>query len=74
MNLKDVYSIKEAAKLWGISESNLRNALNRYGRFENQIKKGLAKKSGGAWIVTKKAMTEVFGEPKNFQITLKGDD
>lgn len=64
MNLKDVYSVKEASEIWGISESNLRNALNRYGRFDDQIKRGLVKKSGGTWIVTKKAMIEVFGELK----------
>lgn len=64
MNLKDVYSTKEASELWGISDSNLRNALNRYGRFDEQIKKVLVKKSGGSWIVTKKAMEEVFGPQK----------
>lgn len=68
MNLKDVYSIKEASELWGISESNLRNALNRYDRFNEQIKRGLAKKSANTWIVTKKAMEEVFGEPKRRDI------
>lgn len=67
LNLENVYGIKEASELWEISKSNLRNALNRYGRFDDQIKRGLAKKSGGQWIITKLAMEEVFGKMKMYK-------
>ncbi|MCP8970553.1 helix-turn-helix domain-containing protein [Ectobacillus ponti] len=64
MNLDEVYSLQEAGKLWGVSDSNLRNALGKFRRFEKQISEGTAKKSGGTWIVTKQAMEEVFGPMK----------
>lgn len=61
MKLDDVYTLSEAAKEWGISSTNLRNALNRFGRFDRQIEKRTAKKSCGTWLVTGEAMKEVFG-------------
>lgn len=64
MDLNDVYTLSEAAQAWDISSTNLRNSLNRYGRFDQQIKKGTVKKSCGTWIVTGQAMKEVFGPKK----------
>lgn len=64
MNLNEVYTLKEASQIWNISDSNLRNALVKFNRFEQQIKKGTVKKSCGTWLVTRQAMIQVFGEPK----------
>lgn len=64
MDLNEVYTLSEAAKAWGISSTNLRNSLNRFGRFDRQIEKGTVKKSCGTWIVTSQAMREVFGPKK----------
>lgn len=54
----------EASKQWGLSKDTVRAALTR-GRFDEQIKKGLVRKSGGQWLLNKQAMYEVYGEPKN---------
>ena len=67
MNLKNVYSVAEAAFIWGMHESNLRNALNTYNRFSKQIQEGTAKRSKFTWIVSKQAMEEVFGKMKIYK-------
>lgn len=58
MTLKDVYSAAEAAKVWGVGESTIRNYAAS-GKFGEE-----AKKSGGTWLVTEKGMEEVFGIKK----------
>lgn len=67
MNLKHVYSVAEAAHIWEMHESNLRNALNTYNRFSKQIQEGTAKRSKFTWIVSKQAMEEVFGKMKMYK-------
>lgn len=64
MNLNEVYTLKEASELWKISDSNLRNAIVKFNRFDQQIKEGTVKKSCGTWLVTRQAMIQVFGYPK----------
>ncbi|MBL4952053.1 hypothetical protein JK635_07495 [Neobacillus sp. YIM B02564] len=68
MNLNDVLTLKEVEKIWkgvrGTSEANLRNKF-RNGDFNELIQKGLARKTlGGGWLVAKKAMINLFGEPE----------
>lgn len=67
MNLDEVYTLKEAAYIWETSDSNLRNALGKFNRFERQIKERTVKRSIGTWIVSKQAMEEVFGKMKSYK-------
>ncbi|WP_047153745.1 helix-turn-helix domain-containing protein [Aneurinibacillus tyrosinisolvens] len=60
--ISQVMTTKEASKLWGISDSHLRNMLNRFKKFDNQIERGLVRKSESTWLVTDMAMREVLGE------------
>lgn len=64
--LEYIYTLNEAVEVWNITESSLRNYLNNRGgkNFKDQEKRGLIKKYGGTWIITHKAMLEVFGEPR----------
>lgn len=51
-----VYTSREAAELWGLSENTVTKWCNR-GKFnENE-----ARKSGKVWLVTRDAMTRVTG-------------
>lgn len=55
----EVMTFKEASGKWNVSTSNLRNNV-RNGRFKD----GEVRKSGDIWLVTKKAMKRLYGEPK----------
>ncbi|MEH7464619.1 helix-turn-helix domain-containing protein [Bacillus thuringiensis] len=55
--LRQVYSSKEAATKWGLSPNTVTQWCNR-GKFSNKE----ARKSGGTWIVTHKAMERVAGK------------
>lgn len=65
MNLDEVYTIKEASVIWGISDSNIRNAITKFARFESQIADGTVKQSGSTWLVSRQAMEEVFGDKQS---------
>lgn len=54
----------ESAEKWGIQRNTVIAALNR-GRFDDQIARGLVRRSGNTWLITEQAMREVFGEPKS---------
>lgn len=65
MNLDEVYTITEASEIWGISDSNIRNAITKFGRFEAQKADGTIKQSGSTWLISRQAMEEVFGDKKS---------
>ena len=57
-----LYSLSEAAALWGFKDdSALRHAIRRGKLAEGQD----VKKFGKQWVVTKQAMLREYGEPKN---------
>lgn len=62
MKFEDVLSTTEAAELWGISPTTVKlyclGAKDRPPKF----KKNECRKSGNVWLVTRAAMTRVFGE------------
>lgn len=57
-----IMTTTEAAEKWGLKENTVRAALTR-GRFDNQIMRGIVRKSGKIWLVTEQAMREIYGEP-----------
>lgn len=58
--LCDVMTFAEASEKWALGESTLRSAIKT-----DRFKEGLDyKKSGKVWIITKDAMSRVYGEPK----------
>lgn len=60
MSINDVFTIKEAAELYGIKDqSSLRYRFIRGVSFKEGID---CRKSGGTWIVTKEAMDREYGE------------
>jgi hypothetical protein len=61
--LEEVYSLAEAAELWGVTEDNIRMKIHRK-KFEKYIQDSLMKKSKGTWIIHESAMLAVFGEKK----------
>jgi Helix-turn-helix domain len=54
---------KEAEEKWGLKSGTVRSSCIR-GPLTKQVEKGLARKSGGTWLVTDLAMRKVYGEPK----------
>ncbi|WEG14909.1 helix-turn-helix domain-containing protein [Pullulanibacillus sp. KACC 23026] len=50
----------EASERWGLKKDTVRAALTR-GRFDDQIKRGLVRKSGSTWLIHEQAMIEVYG-------------
>lgn len=53
----------EAEKRWDLNEGTVRAACTR-GPLAEYVDKGLARKSGGTWLVSDIAMREVYGEEK----------
>ncbi|WP_035351476.1 helix-turn-helix domain-containing protein [Fictibacillus gelatini] len=53
----------EADERWGLPTGEVRQSCNR-GKLKKYIEKGLVRQSGKVWLVTEKAMIEVYGEPK----------
>jgi hypothetical protein len=59
MKLNDVLTGPEAAKLWGLGESTVRNAAAA-GKFNDNE----ARRAGKNWLITRQGMERVFGEPE----------
>ncbi|PEA52607.1 DNA-binding protein [Bacillus pseudomycoides] len=55
--LSQIYTSKEAAIKWGLSQNTVTQWCNR-GKFSEKE----ARKSGGTWIVTHKAMEKIAGK------------
>jgi hypothetical protein len=51
----------EASELWGLGESTLRSTV----RTDKLVEDVDYKKSGKVWLITKEAMSRVYGEPKS---------
>ena len=62
MNLRDVYTIEEAAEIWGMDPDKIKSEIEAFG-FDTQILKGKIKKVGDTWIITRQGMIEKYGEP-----------
>jgi len=58
------FTASTAAKYIGLSYSTLKDDLSRYNKFESQIKRGLVKKEGRVWLITKQALHEVYEKPR----------
>ncbi|SPF51223.1 conserved hypothetical protein [Candidatus Desulfosporosinus infrequens] len=58
MELKDVLTGPEAAQLWSIGESTVRNAAAA-GKFNEDE----ARRAGKNWLITREGMKRVFGDP-----------
>lgn len=59
MNLTDILTASEAARLWQLDESTVKKACQQ-GRFTEDE----ARKSGGTWMVTRAGMERVYGKEK----------
>ena len=60
MAIEKVLTINEAARLWGKDVSTLRRMIQT-----NHFKEGVDyRKSGGTWIIEKKAMEKFYGKLK----------
>jgi hypothetical protein len=71
-NVERVYELywmtaSEAEQRWGLSSGTVRAACVR-GLFEEQIEKGLVRKSGKVWLVTDEAMKNKYGENKKKEV------
>lgn len=53
----------EAEERWGLQSGTVRSSCIR-GKLKDYIEKGLVRKSSSTWLVTEKAMIDVFGESK----------
>lgn len=59
-SLDEIFTASTGAKFKGIPYSTLKDDLTRYNKFESQIKRGLVKKEGRIWLITKQALNEVY--------------
>ena len=59
LDLYKVFTLSEAAAIWGKDESTLRRALSKFHQFKEY------RKAGRITLITKEAMIRVYGEPKN---------
>lgn len=55
-----LYSLADAASLWGVDESTLRHAIRDGRIYEGEE----VKKFGKQWIITREAMERRYGELK----------
>ncbi|AYC54106.1 hypothetical protein ACH95_11860 [Bacillus glycinifermentans] len=60
--LSEIFTASTGSKYKGIPYSTLKDDLNRYHKFKEQIEKGLVKKEGNVWLITKQALEEVYGD------------
>ncbi|MBP2079843.1 helix-turn-helix domain-containing protein [Oceanobacillus polygoni] len=58
--LTDVFTASTASKEFGIPYSTIKDDLNRNNKFNDQIKRGLVKKEGRVWLITRQAIKEVY--------------
>lgn len=62
MDIKKVFTFKEAAELWGKDASTLRRTIVA----NNKLIKGIDyRMSGGVWLVTKEGMEKIYGKIKD---------
>lgn len=57
---REYITFSEASNLWNLSDATLRMAVSR-GKFKEDVD---YRKSGKVWLITKEAMTKIYGEPK----------
>lgn len=57
--LLEVITFKEAAELWSVDTSTLRNCVLR-----KKFLEGEYRKSGSTWLITRKEMERVYGPQK----------
>lgn len=58
LDLYKVFTLSEAAAIWGRDESTLRRALGKFHQFKEY------RKAGRITLITREAMIRVYGEPK----------
>ena len=59
-SLDDIFTASSSAKYKGVPYSTLKDDLTRYNKFKSQIERGLVKKEGRVWLITKQALNEVY--------------
>lgn len=59
LDLYKVFTLSEAAAIWGKDESTLRRSLSKFHQFKEY------RKAGRITLIEKEAMIRVYGEPKN---------
>ena len=63
--LAEVMTAAEAAELWGKDPYTVQQACSGYRKYPPRFLPGEARKAGRIWLVTRAAMTRVFGpQPK----------
>jgi hypothetical protein len=62
-NLDRVMTPGEVEDRWGLKDGTIRAACTR-GQFDDQIERGLVRKSKKVWLLTDVAVREVYGEEK----------
>lgn len=58
LDLYKVFTLSEAAAIWGRDESTLRRALGKFNQFKEY------RKAGRITLITREAMLRVYGEPR----------
>lgn len=59
--LYEVMTFSEASQIWGLADSTLRMAVR-----SKRIIEGVDyRKSANIWLIAKKTMVNLYGEPKN---------
>lgn len=62
-SIQDVYTVNEAAMVWGKSGSVVKDGCDGHGgRDRVRFLKGECRQSGRTWLVTREGMVRVFGE------------
>lgn len=64
MTIYDVYTVPEAAKLYGVNVNTVKDACNGNRKFKRFLE-GEYRRSGGGWLVTKAGMDRLFGDKKS---------
>jgi predicted nucleotidyltransferase len=62
MQFQPIYTITEAADLWGLDTSTIRKAA-----IAGKFPVGEAWKSGSTWLVTRQGMIAIFGDTKKIK-------
>ncbi|NLP52042.1 helix-turn-helix domain-containing protein [Bacillus sp. RO1] len=60
-SLAEIYTAATASAKRNIPYSTLKDDIVRYGKFENQMERGLIKKEGRVWLLSEQALDEVYG-------------
>lgn len=59
LDVYKVFTVTEAAAIWGKDESTIRKSLGKFHQFREY------RKAGRITLISKEAMIRVYGEPKN---------